>query len=104
MFSEFGAPIIEGFDNNNTEYEACPNCYTDSDTGTIMKPINDSCETDIDEEEIILIRRNKKSSTITIIITIILYQQRQHKMTLKKMMKKEAQVQMKPICLKACST
>ena len=51
MFSEFGAPIIEGFDNHSNEYEACPNCYTDSDTGTIMRPINDSSDTDTSDEE-----------------------------------------------------
>ena len=39
MFSEFGAPIIEGFDNNNNTHEPCHNCYMEG--STIMRPIND---------------------------------------------------------------
>ena len=38
MFSEFGAPIIEGFDNH--DFEPAPNCYMEGDT--VMCPRSSS--------------------------------------------------------------
>jgi hypothetical protein len=51
MFSEFGAPIIEGFDDGSCDYEpADDRCIVDNNTGKIKcKP--EDCDTSDEEEE-----------------------------------------------------
>ena len=51
MFSQFGAPLVEGFDNESNYEDASDRCFVDNSTGKIKCRTEEADSDTSDEEE-----------------------------------------------------